>query len=369
MQNPFTHAFGAKPTKYITSILTEEILENFSYPHPSERAYMLTGVRGSGKTVMMSTLARALSEREDWVVYNLNATVDMVSQLAAKLSAHPLCVKHLVKPKGVSISVASISVGIEYNNEKLFDIYTMISNMIETLAAKNIKVMITIDDVMANEEMKVFAHTFQQLLTDSRDLPIYLIMTGLYTNYRDIQNSEDFKGSTFLTRLLEREVEPLDESQMAVSYYNTFDIDEAESIRLAKMTKGFAFAYQVLGYWYFEKYVNGKEEIKDIEMQYRSELIKYCYAKLWSELSEKDMLIVKAMATLGADTKRIKKNDIMLYLESIGEGMKSTTFGTYKERLVGKGIIATSDNRDGFYWLTLPEFGNYVRLYHAEIDE
>ena len=48
------------------------------------------------------------------------------------------------------------------------------------------------------------------------------------------------------------------------------------------------------------------------------------------------------------------------------EKMKSTTFNTYKERLVGKGIIATSNNRDGLYWLTLPEFGDYVRLYHIE---
>ncbi|QFJ56341.1 hypothetical protein [Pseudobutyrivibrio xylanivorans] len=366
MQNPFTHAFGAKPIKYISPILTEEILENFTYPQPSERAYILTGVRGSGKTVMLSTIARELSERKDWIVYNLNATVDMVGQLAAKLSEHPMCAKHFVKPKGVSLSVASISVGFEYNKEKVFDIYTMISNMIETLAAKGIKVLITIDDVMANEEMKIFAHTFQQLLTDSRDLPVYLIMTGLYTNYKDIQNKEDFKGSTFLTRLLEKEVEPLDESQMAVSYCNTFNIDEPEGIRLAKMTKGYAFAYQLLGYWYFEKYINEKDSVRDVEMEYRSELIKYCYSKLWTELSEKDKIIVKAMTVLNADAKKIKREDILKYLESINEGMKSTTFGTYRERLVGKGIVATSDNREGLYWLTLPEFGNYVRLYHID---
>ena len=58
--------------------------------------------------------------------------------------------------------------------------------------------------------------------------------------------------------------------------------------------------------------------------------------------------------------------DIIKYLASIGKDMKSTTFNTYKERLVGKGIIATSSNRDGLYWLTLPEFGDYVRLYHIE---
>lgn len=48
------------------------------------------------------------------------------------------------------------------------------------------------------------------------------------------------------------------------------------------------------------------------------------------------------------------------------EKMKSTTFNTYKERLVGKEIIATSGNCDGLYWLTLHEFGDYVRLYYIE---
>ena len=179
MQNPFTHAFGARPIKYISPLLTEEILENFSYPNPSERAYILTGVRGSGKTVMMPTIARTLSEKDGWIVFNLNASVDMISQLAAKLSEQPLCAKHLIVPKGISLSLASISLGFEYKKEKVFDIYTMISKMIATLAEHGIRVLITIDDVIANEEMKVFAHTFQQLLTDSRDLPVYLIMTGL----------------------------------------------------------------------------------------------------------------------------------------------------------------------------------------------
>ena len=71
MQNPFTHSFGTKPEKYISSLLEDSILENFSYDRPSERCYILTGVRGSGKTVLMSDIARKLSENESWIVCNL----------------------------------------------------------------------------------------------------------------------------------------------------------------------------------------------------------------------------------------------------------------------------------------------------------
>ena len=364
MQNPFTHAFGATPNKYISTILVEDIIENFKYEKPSERCYILTGVRGCGKTVLMSAISRELSTEDNWVVYNLNPNINMEEQLLAKLAEHPACVKHIVKPKSFNISVATISVGIEYDKEKLFDAYTMIAKMIGTLSKKGIKVLITIDDVSANDEMKTFAHTFQQLITDMANLPVYLIMTGLYSNYRELQEKKDFRGNTFLSRALERAVAPLDESQMAVSYFNTFDITEKESIRLAKLTKGYAFAYQLLGYWYFEKYVNNREDIKDVIVEYRSELIKYCYSLLWSEMSIKDRLVVEAMVSVCDKDEIAKRQDIIKYLDTQGEPMKSTTFNTYKERLVGIGIITTSLNKSGYYKFTLPEFVNYVKLYH-----
>lgn len=368
MQNPFTHTFGAQPIKYISTVATEEIIENFKYEKPSEKCYILTGVRGSGKTVMMSTIAKNISQLDGWVVYSLNSTIDMVEQLLAKLSDHPLCAKHLIKPQNIGLSLKAVSLGIEYNKENIFDPYTLISKMINTLSEHNVKILLTIDDVSANQEMKVFAHTYQQLITDPRELPVYLIMTGLYSNYKEIKDSPDFKGSTFLTRTFERNVEPLDEAKMAVSYCNTFGIEEKEGVRLAKLTKGFAFAYQLLGYWYFEKYINKKEDVINVEMEYRAELIKYCYAKLWTELSEKDKEIIIAMVKLDADKAKVKREAIINLLKEEGNEIKSSTFGTYKERLEGKGIIATSNMNDGFYWLTLPEFGNYVRVYKLDED-
>ena len=157
---------------------------------------------------------------------------------------------------------------------------------------------------------------------------------------------------------------PLDDSQMAVSYFNTFDIEESEGIRLAKMTKGYAFAYQVLGYWYFEKNVNKNTEVKDVEVEYRSELIKYSYNKLWSELSEKDKEIVIALVELGADEHQVKRAEVIDYLNSNGKETSSSVFNKYRERLLGKGIISTSDNRDGYIWIPLPQFGNFIKLYH-----
>jgi len=64
MSNPFTLSFGKKPYEYISRIQqTDEILHDFNTEHPVSQVYMLTGVRGSGKTVLMSAIANHLSEK------------------------------------------------------------------------------------------------------------------------------------------------------------------------------------------------------------------------------------------------------------------------------------------------------------------
>ena len=356
MQNPFTHTFGMEPNKYISTTQKEEIVENFSYDNPSEKCYMITGVRGCGKTVMLSKIADELSKNDSWIIYDLNVTSDMLIQLAAKLAQSPYVQKHFIKA-GVEISIP----GIEFDKEKIFDIHVLIEKMIGTLSLNNKKILLTLDDVSATKEMREFAHTFQGLLRSK--LPVHIIMTGLLSNYKDVTNKEDFKDCTFLTRAFQVSVEPLDYSQIAVSYLDVFDISEEEAIKLAKMTKGYAFAYQVLGWLYFEKNVNGKN--KNLEFEYTSELIKYCYSKIWSELSEKEMVIVKALVELKADDSRVKREDV-LKLVSQYTNISSASFNVYRERLIGKGILTTSLNRDGYYWIELPQFGVFVRQYHMD---
>lgn len=359
MQNPFTHTFGAVPSLYISTVQTEEIIENFSYENPSEKCYMITGVRGCGKTVMLSKITDTLTNK-NWIVYDLNVTVDMVSQLAAKLAEHKLVQKKFLKAN-IDISAPGIKLGISYDKDKVFDIHVLLEKMISTLASHDKKIMITLDDVSATKEMREFAHTFQRFLRAK--LPVYILMTGLLNNYQEVVNKKDFKDCTFLTRAFQVHVEPLNYSQVALSYLNVFNISEDEAIRLAKMTKGYAFAYQVLGWLYFEDTVNKKR--KHLDFEYTSDLIKYCYSKLWSELTEKEIIIVKSLVALGADESKVKREDVIKYISKT-EKISSSTFNTYRERLIGKGIISASQNYDGYYQIDLPQFGVFVRQYHSD---
>ena len=90
MQNPFSTTYSKLPEHtYISTLESGKIIENFSYDSPSEAVYKITGLRGSGKTVLLSRVQEEFCSEENkekgWIVYTLNPSRDMLKQLAASL--------------------------------------------------------------------------------------------------------------------------------------------------------------------------------------------------------------------------------------------------------------------------------------------
>ena len=80
MANPFTIVFGRKPTEMIERFLQRhEILDNFTSPNANQQLYMITGIRGSGKTVLMTSVSDTLQQEKDWIVIDLNPEMDLRS--------------------------------------------------------------------------------------------------------------------------------------------------------------------------------------------------------------------------------------------------------------------------------------------------
>ena len=69
MRNPFTLVFGKDPHQIISrAAQTVEIIETFIEDPSSQQVYMITRIRGTGKTVFMTSIARELAEDKDWVI-------------------------------------------------------------------------------------------------------------------------------------------------------------------------------------------------------------------------------------------------------------------------------------------------------------
>ena len=343
MSNPFTIAFGKKPGKFVSRpIQTNNIIEDFTSETPASYVYMLTGVRGSGKTVMMTSIAREFSSMKDWVVLELNPARDLLEGLAARLYGQKQ-LQHLFLEAKINLTSFGIGVSIE-GASPVADIEVAVSRMLKALDKHNKRVLITIDEVTNTENMRIFVSAFQIFLR--QDLPVFLLMTGLYENIYELQNVDNL---TFLYRAPKVFLEPLNYSAIRSAYQKVFDIDNEEAGHMADIVKGYPFAFQLLGYLYWnERSYNSLEDIMPEFDQYLSE---YVYEKIWSEMSATDHEVAYAIAS--------ENNIAIKDLRQKIENMSSEKLSVYRERLKRKGILDTATY--GHLSFLLPRFDEFVK--------
>lgn len=339
-ENPYMLAFGVKPQEFVSRVKqTEQILGTFNSANPSINVYLISGVRGSGKTVLMTNVSEELKKDPDWIVINLNPTRDILHSAVERLNSNKGFSSVKLKGK-IDFSLLGIGVSIE-GAEKISDEEVALEKLLDCVKKMKKRVLFTIDEVTNTKYIKEFTTTFQSLIREG--YPVFLLMTGLFENIRKIQDEDEL---TFLYRAPRIELTPLNIGGMSESYKNTLGIDEAEARELAKKTNGYSYAFQLLGYFSYQK----KQGFDiDVYAQYRQYLEEYSYEKIWSELSATEKNILIALAK--CDTKKVK--DIREILQS-----KSNDFSVYRTRLMRKGIVFSPSY--GELDFTLPEFDQFV---------
>lgn len=339
MNNPFSLSFGKEPESMINrNSQNDEIIESFLSKNPAYQVCILTGVRGSGKTVELTCLSNVFRKNKDWIVIDLNPERDLLLALAAELSHHKECIQ-IFKDAKINVSVFGFSIEVD-GQPPITDVCIALDRMIQKLTQKGKKVLIAIDEIYTNKEMKQFANEFQIWMR--RNYNVFLIMSGLYENVYDLQNE---KSLTFLYRAPKIEMKPLNINLVASNYQKIFNLDYKQSFEMAKVVNGYPFAYQVLGYLCFRNQTNWKNVLPEFDMY----LEEYVYEKIWSELSQKDKDILYAMT----HSNSLKVEDIRKEID-----MKSNDFTVYRKRLMKKGVLRSPSY--GYLEFSLPRFKEYV---------
>ena len=347
MRNPFTLSFGKKPLQYISRIVqTNQVIEEFCAKQPSNQIFMLTGVRGSGKTVMLTNLAAELRKIPDWIVVELNPTRDLLQSLAAKIYSLPEMHTRFLSAK-FDFSAFGLGVSVE-NAAPVTDIENALELMLAEINKAGKRLLVTIDEVTNSEYIRVFASAFQIFIRE--EYPIFLIMTGLYENIYDLQND---KALTFLYRAPKIMLEPLNYTAIRKNYMDIFKIEITQAEKMTELTKGYPFAFQVLGYLYWE--YRADKKLEEILPEYDQYLDEYVYSKIWSELSMQDKEILTVISVTGET--RVKN-----IRESLN--MNSNLFSVYRERLKRKGVVDTREY--GRMSLALPRFDEFVKIRQLE---
>lgn len=334
MSNPFTLVFGKKPVQYVSRIVqTNQIIEDYEAVPAVNQIYMVTGVRGFGKTVTMTNIADMLSKRDDWIVVELNATRNLLQSLASRLYAVPRLHDCFLKAK-LDFSAFGLGVSIE-NAAPVTDVEDMVAKMLDQLQKLGKRLLITIDEVVYSEQMKVFASAFQIFMR--QEYPIFILMAGLYENIYELQND---KSLTFLYRAPKIILEPLNLTAVRQHYKNIFELDEEKAERMAALTRGYL-------YWEHRDTMT----LDEILPEYDQYLEEYVYSKIWSEMSEKDKEILQVLAVSG----EIKVKNLREKL-----GLASEQFSVYRERLKRKGVIDT--RQYGMISMALPRFEEFIKM-------
>ena len=338
--NPYTITFGKEPKLSIPRVQQLSVVSSsFKADEPSNQVFMITGPRGSGKTVFMTEVANELKQDPKWIVVELNPERDLLQSLTSKLSGENTLARIFHDAK-INLSFFGLGVSID-GVAPLTDIEAALSKMLESIRRAGKRLLIAIDEVTSTEYMRVFAASFQIFLR--QNLPVFLLMTGLYENINKLQNE---KSLTFLYRAPRITLQPLNIGTISRNYHRTLGISADNALAMARLTRGYPYAFQALGYLTWE-HEGMSPAVVD---EYRQHLDEYVYDKIWSELSAGDRRLAWGIAV--SETGKVA--DVRALLS-----MTSNQFNPYRMRLVRKGIVNGSER--GYVRFVLPCFEDYVR--------
>ena len=128
------------------------------------------------------------------------------------------------------INLSFLGLGVEIEGvSPITDLNVAVTRMLEKIKKKRKRVLVTIDEAVCNDTMKEFVSLFQIYMR--QDLPVFLLMTGLYENIYELQNE---KTLTFLYRAPKIELRPLNIGMIAEKYKSIFELTDEELQRWLK---------------------------------------------------------------------------------------------------------------------------------------
>ncbi|AEG41300.1 ATP-binding protein [Lactobacillus kefiranofaciens] len=358
MNNPFNPSFRRIPTIFLNrGQLINEVVEELNNPNSPYKVSIVYGMRGVGKTTFLTEVGRKVKQAPDWLVVNLamgsNLMATLVDDLYMKASSD--LQKTFESIRGLSFSAVGLQLSADLSKPTLSTYQGILTNMFTKLREKGIKVLITLDEAKSNTELKNFVAYYQIL--NREDYPVALMMTGLPENISELQNEDVM---TFLLRGKRIALSALNLSQIEISYNNVFkrsgfQVTEDTLSKMALMTMGYAYGFQLLGYLVWNVAQKSKtvdqDLLDEIKLEYLVELDQNAYTKIFSSLSLQDKKFVLAMAQSSQHRVSIKKIRERL-------NRPSNFVANYRRRLLDDQVIKSTNY--GEVAFTLPFFKEYV---------
>jgi len=350
---PFVPQFGRKPESFIgRKALVDELIEGFYTRNSPLRTTIISGVRGSGKTALLTDIADELKKDKDWIIITTSFSEQLLdnilSQLEEKIS------RSKFQLKGLSFSLAGLSLALEKKETVNFQV-TLIS-IVEQLSAQGIGLVFVVDEIKTSSQMREFAATYQLLVRE--DLDVVLLMAGLPQLVMSVLTDDVL---TFLQRSHRLFLQNIDPYSLKLEYQRVFSEASRnfteEALNAAYLsTYGYPYLYQLLGYylWLSPDKIIDPQAVEQALARSKPLLFQNVYTLSWRDLSQGEKLYLLALAQTGESAKAAE----------ISQARKRTTtaLSKYRHSLINRGLIESPDY--GVVKFSLPLLREFILEQH-----
>ncbi len=358
-RNPFKPTAGKTPPVIVGR---EDVIDEFvegldNGAGAPGRLMRISGVRGTGKTVLLEEVARIAAER-GWLTLKEVATKGLCQRILEELAPRTEISHAKLEPALAGVSIGSLDID---------HIGPTLKDAMETAIGKNGNgLLITLDEVQdaVLDEVRTLAVTIQQVIGD--DCDIAFVFAGLPSMVESIING---KTLTFLRRALPFDLKAVGIGEVSYSFEETveasgMEVDSAVADKLAAATFGYPFMIQLVGYYAWQyakrahKVIVDEEEAERGISTARERFDAMVIEPALQRVPESGITYLLAMASLG---EICSSGDIA---ESLGK--TSQQLSAIRSRLLRDSIIeAPAYGKVSF---AIPYMRKYLDEHRAELE-
>lgn len=380
--SPFTPGYGRPPLVFGGH---QDDLKMFDrvfadYDFGENQSVLISGLRGAGKTSMLSELQR-LAEGHGWSVISDDASAGMFERITD--SAVPGLVNGLNQTARKRLAGLGIwQFNLEFH---ITDTERPVRSLLRTdllsiaEATDNKGILITLDEVASGriDKAEIRNLSLEASHAIQRGVNLVIVFAGIKIDLDDLLRQRHL---TFLRRSRHIEFHRLSPNETRRVLAQTArtggrEIDSDAMHLMLSVSQGYPYLIQLLGD-YAWRHSSESATITLSDAQAATEqavevILERVISRAYGDLSEVDQLFVQAMAEEGdrAKMQTIIQNMVAM-AERTGRDPKVITpqyVHRYKQRLIDSGYVE-KDGR-GFVRFSLPYLGEYLRAMRAEQDE
>ncbi len=383
IKNPFSPGAGSPPPELVgrDSLLTQtNILLARVKQGRSEKSFLLTGLRGVGKTVLLNAIEQIADELEYKTVFieahenktlglllipklrQLLFSLDRMLNAGDKVRRGMSVLKSFIN--GVKIKYGDVEFGLDIEAEQgaadsgdmEVDLPNLLIAVAEAAQEKGIAVAILIDEIQYLALNEISALIMAMHKMQQRQLPLVLIAAGL-----PILPALAGESKSYAERLFQfPDIGPLSKEDADRALQDPVKISGVEFTKEAldeifRLTHGYPYFLQEWGY---QAWNHAEEPVISLKIiqESTSDVIRRLDENFfrvrfdWLTPSEKNYL--RAMAQLGSEAHR--SGDIAAIL-----GVKVSSLGPVRAKLIKKGMIYSPIHGDMAF--TVPLFDDFMR--------